>query len=388
MLPGMETYYVDTPDKLRELCDRLSGSEWLALDTEFMRERTYYPQLCLLQVGTPEITAYIDPLALPDIEPILDLIYDPDRIKVMHAGGQDLEILYHLREELPTRIFDTQLAAPLLGHPEQAGYARLVEAILGKRLEKTHTRADWSHRPLSEAQLNYAGEDVIYLCQMYVTLRDELTRRDRLSWLDEDFAALSDATPFREAAPRAWRRVKGTYKLRGGALAVAQALAFWREQTAQREDRPRGWLLKDDELVDIARQRPGTREELGRIRGLKAGVLKSHGEDLLALIETAKTDTPEALPEYKKSLKLTPEQEAVTSLLSALVQKRAAEQALSPAQLAPPKELQGLVLGVEDGLLLKGWRRKLIGDELLSILRSEAQLGVVDGRLSIHPARD
>ena len=192
MNPTTPILYVDSPAALGDLCNRLAGAEWIAVDTEFLREKTYYPQLCLLQVGTPAVTACVDPLALTDLGPLLDLLYDPAIAKVFHACHQDLEIFYNLRGSVPGPVFDTQIAAPLLGHPEQMGYAGLVEALLGVTLEKAHARADWTRRPLPESQLRYAADDVIYLAQLYPVLRAELAKHGRLQWLADDFAALGD----------------------------------------------------------------------------------------------------------------------------------------------------------------------------------------------------
>jgi ribonuclease D len=379
----MEILYIDTAVKLHELCQQLHGSKWLALDTEFMREKTYYPQLCLLQIGTPEITACVDPLALGDLGPLLDLLYDPGITKVMHAGGQDMEIFFHLRGELPKPVFDTQIAAPLLGFPEQAAYARLVEDILGVHLQKTHTRADWSHRPLSPAQLEYAADDVIYLCRLYVHLRDKLTQRGRLDWLNEDFDSLCDAGRYNNPPALAWQRVKAARKLRGAQLAILQGLAEWREQLAQQEDMPRGWLIKDDVLADIARQQPKNLAELGRIRGLNERTVKRRGDNILTIIRQGSDRQPQALPDYVKSAKPTVEQEAIVDLLNAVVHLRAAQQQLNPAQLASHKELQRLVLGEHDLHILNGWRRQLIGEELQAVLAGDRHLGIKDGKLTI-----
>ena len=380
----MDIQNIDTQEKLLAFCESLAGSDWIALDTEFMRESTYYPKLCLLQVGTPDITGCIDPLAIRDLDPILDVIFDPSITKVVHAGSQDLEILYHLRGSVPAPMFDTQVAAPLLGFPEQAGYARLVEDILGKRLDKIHTRADWSHRPLTEAQLTYAAEDVIYLCKIYTHLRDELTRRNRLDWLSDDFAALSDSARYENPPEQAWRRIKAAYKLRKPELAILQSLAAWREQAAQSQNKPRGWLMKDDVLMDIARQKPGTLDELSRIRGLHEHTAKRHGLLILDMIEQAKGKTPEPLPDYVKAEKPDAAQEAVVDMLNAIVHVRAAEQDLNPALLAPHKQLQQLVLGTREMEILQGWRKKLIGTELVAALEGNRVLRIVEGRLVIQ----
>lgn len=380
----MNIQYIDKPEGLLALCRQLASCEWIALDTEFMREKTYYPKLCLLQVGTPELTACIDPLAISDLEPILQLIYDPKITKVMHACGQDMECFYHIKGDLPLAIFDTQVAAPLLGHPEQAGYARLVEDILGVRLKKSHTRADWSHRPLSAAQLEYAADDVVYLCQLYTYLRERLEQRGRLDWLTADFASLSDSTRYQNPPALAWRRIKAAHKLRGKQLAVLQTLAAWREETAQQEDLPRGWLIKDDVLADIARQQPASRDELARIRGLNEATIRRRADKILALISDARNNTPTELPDYQRSKKPAAEQESVIELLSAVVHLRAAQQALNPAQLASRKELQRLVMGDRELDILKGWRLKLIGEELQSVLTGERHIQIQNGMLVVQ----
>ncbi|HEC29082.1 MAG TPA: ribonuclease D [Gammaproteobacteria bacterium] len=384
MLHYMEKLYIDSPDKLTNLCQQLRGSKWLALDTEFMREKTYYPRLCLLQVGTPDITACIDTQSLPDIDPLLDIIYDPSITKVFHAAGQDLEIFYHLKGSLPEPLFDTQVAAPLLGFPEQAGYARLVDDILGIHLGKAHTRADWSHRPLTEAQLKYAADDVIYLCQIYEHLRDELDKRGRLKWLQNDFTELSDPSRHENLPEKAWRRVKAANKLRGASLAVLQALAKWREKTAQDVDMPRGWLLKDDVLVDIARQQPAKRDELARIRGLHERIVKKYGEQLLGLIKDSSVHTPEALPDFIRSSKLSVAQEGLVDLLNAVVHLRASELELNPAQLASRKHLQRMILGQDNLEVMQGWRKDLVGVELQSILNSEKYIYIENGKLRVQ----
>lgn len=380
----MEKLYIDTAEKLQDFCQRLAGVDWIALDTEFMRERTYYPQLCLIQIATPEMAACIDPLACQDLGPLMEIFYSESVIKVVHSGGQDMEIFYHLQGNVPTPLFDTQIAAPLLGYPEQAGYARLVESITGKHLDKAHTRADWSHRPLTEAQKTYALDDVIYLCEIYIFLRDKLTERGRLLWLDADFSSLSDISRYENSPAKAWRRLKSIYKLRGNKVVVAQELAQWREQTAQSENKPRGWLLKDDVLFDIARQQPNNMNELSRVRGLHEKIAKRYGKHIIELIHSVKNNKPQPVPDLVKTLKPDVRQEAIVDLLNAVVHLRAAEQELNPAQLASRKELQKLVMG-ETGLdILHGWRNKLIGKELCAVIDGKLSISVIDGKLAIN----
>ena len=375
--------YIDDAAALAEFCDRLHGTPWLALDTEFVREKTFYPQLCLVQIATGDSIACIDPLALPDLDPLLALLYDPTIVKVMHAARQDMEIFYHLRGELPRPVFDTQLAAPLLGMKEQMGYAALVEALLDVRLNKAHTRADWSRRPLSKAELDYAADDVRYLAALYPGLRENLVAKGRLHWLDSDFAELSEARLYANPPADAWLRVKGTQRLRSRQLAIAQGLAAWREETAQQQDRPRSWILRDENLLDLARLQPKNISELGQLRGLQQQNVARHGEALLRVIAEAQSRLPIPLPPSYQTAPLNEGQEAVVDLLLAVVRKIGAEQAIHPGIIASRKQLEQLVLGDETATVLHGWRREMVGETLLAVLRGKLQLQVQDGGLHL-----
>lgn len=387
MLPAMNntnnSLFIDNSPALQELCGRLQGADWLAVDTEFLRESTYFPKLCLIQIATPQLVACIDPLPLTDIEPLLELLYDSAITKVMHAARQDLEIFYHLRGGLPQPVFDTQLAAPLLGYPEQAGYATLVEALLGVHLSKSHTRADWSHRPLSAAQLQYAADDVRYLAQLYPLLRAKLETLGRLSWLDDDFAALTDPAQYDRPPEQAWLRVRGAHLLRGHRLAALQALAAWRERTARATDQPRNWLLRDDSMLDLAKIQPTDNTALLRIRGINTQVARKHGEALLQVIAAAKTQEPQPLAAEQRAARLTPAQDSIVELLIAAVHMIGAQHTLHPAVIASRKELERLVLGDQTVNVLHGWRRKLAGDTLLAVLQGGHGLRVMDGTVHL-----
>ncbi|HQU14604.1 MAG: ribonuclease D [Chromatiales bacterium 21-64-14] len=382
-----DTLYVDTPAALERLCVQIDGQPWLALDTEFLREKTYFPQLCLVQIATPQLTACVDPLALADLGPLLDVLYRPTILKVLHASRQDLEIFHHLRGAPFAPVFDTQLAAPLLGHPDQVGYAALVAAVLGVNLSKSHTRADWRRRPLPPEQLRYAADDVRYLAPLYQRLNTDLAGRGRLDWLADEFTALSDPGQYENPPEQAWHRVRGADRLRGPRLAVLQDLAAWRESTARAEDQPRAWLLRDETLLDLARMMPQTEQDLRHLRGLNERVAQRHGADLVMRIRAAAQQVPRPAETARPHPpRLEPSAEALADLLMAVVRARAQQHQLSPATLAPRKEVERLVAGEDHSVLLKGWRERMIGEELRSVLRGERHVSVVDGELLVSPA--
>jgi ribonuclease D len=383
MSERQEVQYIDSAPELARFCLQLAGADWIALDTEFLREKTYYPKLCLLQVATPDSVACIDPLALDSLDPILDLVFDTGITKVMHSARQDMEIFYHLRGAAPTPVFDTQIAALLLGYPDQIGYGNLVSEVLDVKLEKLHTRADWSIRPLTQDQIGYAADDVIYLVDVYRNLYARLAELGRLEWLDEDFSQLSSDALYSNPPADAWLRIKGGNRLKGAALAVMQALAGWREAQAQQRDRPRGWILRDDALIEIARHRPASIEELGRIRGLQEAFIRHNGEQILGLVATAGRQPPVPFPDAGARLKLTPEQDALVDVMSAVVRISGIEHTLNPAVLATRKQLERLLSGDVDVDIMHGWRRKLVGDRLQALLRGDLSLSVRDGKLSL-----
>ena len=280
--------FIDSGPDLDRLCRQLHGCAWLAVDTEFERTNTYYPELCLLQVVGNGITAVIDPLAIPDLEPLYGVLYDPTITKVFHAARQDFEIFFHIKGELPVPLFDTQIAASLLGYDKQTSYANLVRDILGVELDKSQTRTNWKRRPLSRNQLNYAADDVIYLGQVYELLLARLTESGQLSLLDEESKALARPELYQPDPENMWLKIREARRLTGNILAVLQQLASWREITARAENRPRQWVLHDNTLVAMARLLPASRDDLSRIKGVNERVLKRHGDTLLDIIGAAR----------------------------------------------------------------------------------------------------
>lgn len=384
----MTDTFVNTPDGLSALCDDLKGSPWLVVDTEFIREKTYYPRLCLIQVGNQERLACVDPLALDDLTPLFELLYNPSIVKVFHAADQDLEIFYHLRGRLPSPVFDTQPAAALLGYGEQIGYANLVKTVLNQNLDKSQTRTDWSRRPLSDRQIDYALDDVRYLRTLYETLRDELTRRGRLNWLDDDLAHLTDPDTYRVDQDSVWQRIKGANRLKGVRLNAIKHLARWREQRAIQTDRPRKWVLSDNVLLDLATQLPATAEQLKNVRSLDSQTAANQGTTLLDLIVAARNE-PEALwPQLRIPPKPTAAEEAKADLITSLLHRQAAIHDLTPGLFATRGDIQRLVRGKRDIPLLTGWRRELAGEIALDILEGRKVLACEGDDVIIKPNPD
>ena len=376
--------YINKPEQLDDLCQRIENAPWIAVDTEFLREKTYYPKFCLLQLATPEWVVCVDPIALPDLSKLFKAIYNPNVTKVFHSCRQDLEIFYQLTGELPSPIFDTQIAAPLLGFSENTGYGMLVSSFLNINLNKAHTRADWSSRPLSVDEIQYAADDVIYLCDIYQKMITQLTELGRLDWLKEDFTALENLEQYEVTPENAWLRVKGKSKLTGKQLSIIQVISEWRERIAQKENRPKNWLIRDDLLFDFAKIQPETIEALSKIRGITDRVLNYHGKELCELIKVAKKSPPIPMPEYTKSVfNKDQKQEAIIDILFALVRIRAEENLLNPTILANRDDLESLLNGNhENCLLLTGWRFSMVGNELQQLLRGEVRLTIQDGNLN------
>ncbi|MDP7537481.1 MAG: ribonuclease D [Methylococcales bacterium] len=379
----MQIQYINTPEKLAVLCQDLAGAPWLALDTEFLREKTYYSKFCLLQIATPSLVACVDPLALETIDNLLDIIYNPEVVKVFHSARQDLEIFYHLRGSLPTPVFDTQVAAPLLGFQDNPGYAMLVSSWLNVNLTKEHTRTDWSSRPLSEGQIAYAADDVIYLAEIYQRMLKKLTDLGRLTWLKDDFDHLSDVTVYQANPELAWLKIRGLKKLTKKQLSVAQSLAQWRERSAQQENRPRNWLLRDDLIIDLARLQPNKIGELIKVRNLHERTVKRHGHELCALIQQAVQEEPVPRVATVTNADKNHHHDAIVDVLNAVVRIRAKENSISASVLASRKQLDELLQNASESCLLQGWRASMVGNELLAIISGELWVGVAADTIQI-----
>jgi ribonuclease D len=380
---GVPVTYVDTQAGLEKLCADLAGSPWLALDTEFIREKTYYSQLCLLQIANHSTIACVDTIALKSIDPLLDLIYDSSIEKVMHAAFQDMEIFYDLRGSVRAPLFDTQIAATVLGQGYQLGYAGLVFALLGNTLDKSMTRTDWSQRPLSPEQITYAADDVRYLRQVYLLQKKELLERRRLDWLAEDFAEITNPATYSNPPEEAWQRLRGAEKLTGLQLSVLRGVAAWREVKARQENRPRKWILSDDVLMDLARIMPTNAQKMSRIRGIEPGQMRRIGDELMAVISESAAKPPETFPVADPRVYLTPEQDVLADILTAVIRVRAMENSISPQAFAGRKDIERLVAGDKTVPLLHGWRKGLVGHDVQAVLNGELVVKVKDGRPEI-----
>lgn len=360
---GELVLHITDSEGLADLCERLRHGEWIGMDTEFIRERTYYPQLCLIQVSGPGVLATVDPLADLDLSPLDALLVDTSITKVLHASRQDFEVLSQARGLIPGPVFDTQIAAALAGYGDQPGYAKLVEAMLGVALAKGHTRTDWSQRPLAPAQIDYAIDDVRYLGEVHHRLREQLVSKDRLGWLREDFAALADPGLYKVEPEDAWRKVKGAGRLRKDRQGALRALAAWRERAAQTADRPRGWIIKDDLLVELVHARPSDAAALAAIRGLGDGLLRRSSDEILAcLAQGAPADAaPTPAP-------LSATEDDLLNLLQVATRLRARELGVSPQSLATRRDLTAKLRGEAGGGLDQGWRRAALGELLDDVI--------------------
>jgi ribonuclease D len=351
-------------DDLSRLAQGLVGARSLALDTEFLRERTYRAQLCLLQIADTSAAVCVDPLAL-DLAPLERVLGASGGLKVMHASRQDIEVLIPA-VGLVQPVFDTQIAAALAGMPAQLGYGELVRRVLGVVLDKTHTRTDWSARPLSAEQLSYALDDVRYLLPLEEHLTAELARLGRSEWLAEELALLCTPSAYAVEPSEAWLRVRGLGSLDDGRARLARELAAWRERRAMERNRPRGWILEDAVLREIVLAAPRSLRELIAIGNMPPGVVKHCAEQILELIRAA--GLPDELPPVNLRRRPDPAQTALLKQLSAVHRSVAAELALSPEVLATRRDLERLAAGHHDVAPLRGWRRAVIGERLLGAL--------------------
>ena len=368
---------------LQELCGRLRQAPFVTVDTEFMRESTYYPDLCLIQVASPDEAAAIDPKADIDLKPLLDLFVEDEVLKVFHAGGQDLEIIYNLTGKTPYPLFDTQIAAMALGLGEQVSYSNLVAAYTPAQLDKGARFTDWARRPLDTRQLDYAVCDVTYLAELFPRMVERLRKTGRGAWLDEEMERLGDPANYANAPERAWMRLRLPNR-KPEVLGRLKAIAAWREREAQDKDVPRGRIVKDETLADLAAHPPKRRDDLARIRGLSGAWANNNiGERLMNAIANAEPLPADEMPPKEVNRPgLTAETTLIADLLKLLLKIRAKEAEVAPKLIARSDELEAIAAGVRNGLpILEGWRYETFGRDALALVEGRLGFTVSDGKL-------
>jgi len=380
---------IHTTELLQQMVAALASSPTLFVDTEFHRETTYWPQFALMQISARnsdnEVLCYlIDPLVIEDLEPLWGLLANPDQVKVFHAARQDIEIIHHLSGRLPTPLFDTQVAAALLGYGQQIGFGALVQQITGTALAKQATFTDWMKRPLSAGQQQYAADDVLHLMPVYAHLREQLQARGRSDWLADEQQSLTDPATYELATETIFWRTKGCNRLKPKQLAVLRTLAAWREQAARERDLPRRRLLGDESMVELARQERLDQQKIAAIRGISNGLAKRFGGEIIAAWKEGITCAKADWPQRSKAPTHSAGSSSRAELLTALLQLKADQLEISPSILASKSDIAALASwggmrnapALPELRLLNGWRRKLIGDEMLDMLAGRVLLKI------------
>ena len=370
---------------LRALCERLAASRYIAVDTEFMRDRTYWPRLCLVQVASSDEAAAVDALA-PDIDlaPLLALMRDPGVLKVFHAARQDVEIFYHLDGLVPAPLFDTQVAGMVCGFGDQVGYEKLVAKLARASIDKTQRFTDWARRPLTRKMYDYAISDVTHLRVVYDKIAARLARDGRASWLAEEMETLTDPATYRLEPSDAWLRVK-TRLRKPRQLAVLREVSAWRETEAQRRDVPRNRVLRDEALNEIAAQEPGTREELWKLRSLSRGHIgKDAADALLAVVAEVRAAPASTYPKERKPQPVASHAGPSADLLKVLLKLRCEENDVAQKLVASADDVEAIAR--DDGAdvrALRGWRREIFGEDALALKHGRIALGIDNGSVRV-----
>lgn len=377
---------ITTTEALCDLCDRLAKSDFIAVDTEFMRENTYWPELCLVQIANAEEAAAIDPMAEGlDLSPLLRLLTENEEVlKVFHAGGQDVEIIVNLTGKTPHPIFDTQIAMMAISQSEQIGYANLVETWLGLSIDKGARFTDWSRRPLTERQIEYAIGDVTHLAAIFPRILKKLIKTGRGAWLDAEMEKLADPANYLTDPGQAWKRIRQPGR-NPQVLGRLKALAAWRESEAQHKNIPRGRIMRDETLADIASHPPKVQADLAKVRGLSAAWKDNDiGKRLMKVLAEAAPLPKEEMPEkVKQGAPLGREGALVADLLKLLLKIRAREIDVAPRLLTRADELEALASGVRNLPVLEGWRYEVFGKDALDLVEGKLAFAVEKGKLKM-----
>ncbi len=379
---------ITTSQELEELCGPLMGEPFITVDTEFMREKTYWPQLCLIQIASPTTEAIVDPMAEGiDLKSFFDLMVNEETVKVFHSARQDLEIIHHLGGVIPKPLFDTQVAAMVCGFGDSVGYENLIRKLVGARIDKSSRFTDWGHRPLTDKQLQYALSDVTHLREAYQKLQKNLDSSGRESWLAEEMAILESPATY-EAEPReVWKRFKFRPRSKR-MLAIYRELAAWREREAQGRNLPRSRVLKDDALSELAVQAPKGPDELRRLRAVPRGFADgNYGTNVLKAIEAGRQASLDDLPEVtNKPLPMDAASGAVVEILKVALKLASEQHHVAMKLIASVSDLEEIAVNDEaDVRALNGWRRKLFGEIALDLKHGRACIAIEDGKVVTLP---
>ena len=374
-------------EKLIELCAKLAKSSYIAVDTEFLRERTYYAKLCLIQVSSPEVEAFaIDPIENPklDLSPFYNLLSDDNLLKVFHAARQDLEIFHNLTGKVPYPIYDTQIAAMVCGYGDQIGYDNLVRSLTNKEVDKTNQYTNWSKRPLSNKQLKYALNDVIYLMDIYEIISKKLKDNGRETWVKEEIEYLYSEELYAPDPEEVWRKVKVKSK-KPNVIACLKALASWREIQARKRNIPKARLIKDDAMASIAMHMPKNKKSLSDIRGISHDFANGKsGDDLLKIIRETSNLPFNSCPEIIKKKPLTNSEKSIFELIRMLLKIRCAEYNVAPKLVATSDDLEEIsISNTPKTNALKGWRYEIFGSLALKLKNGEIAISLNEGKIKI-----
>lgn len=373
---------ITTTDQLADVCGRLANSPYITVDTEFLRETTYYPLLCVVQMASPDEAVVVDALAPTlDLSPFYDLMANESVLKVFHAARQDVEIVWHRAGLIPSPMFDTQVAAMVLGYGDSISYDQLVQRITGDAIDKSNRFTDWSKRPLSVAQLNYAVSDVTHLRSVYLSLAADLERRGRASWVAEEMKILTSPQTYQLDPESAWERLK-TRVRKPKELAILMEIAAWREREAQARDVPRARVIKDDVIADIAVQAPTTPERLAGLRSIPKGFERSKwGQEVLEAVNRGLARDPKTLPRFDRG-RAAPNGAAIVELLKVLLRMTAERHGVAAKVIATVDDLDQIAASDDaDVAALKGWRREMFGEKAIALKHGKLALAIERGRV-------
>jgi len=375
---------ITTTSELSAACRRMAAHPFVTVDTEFLRETTYYPLLCVAQMASPDEAVVVDALAPGiDLSPFYALMADERIMKVFHAARQDIEIVWHAAKSIPHPIFDTQVAAMVLGYGDSISYDQLVARITGDTLDKSHRFTDWTRRPLSEAQLAYAVSDVTHLRDVYLALVEDLKRRGRADWVEDEMRILTSPDTYRMEPDNAWKRLK-TRVRKPKELAVLIEVAAWRESEAQTRDVPRSRVLKDEAIADIAVQAPTTLDKLRLLRSLPKGFERSRwGEGIVAAVNRGLSRDPKTLPQFTRAQPAS-NSAAIVELLKVLLRMVAEHHHVAAKVIATVDDLERIAASDNAEVpALHGWRRELFGDKALALKHGKLALAIDKGKVAV-----